>query len=545
MSNILEVPQQQAIQTLIAKGWSIRRIAHTLGINRRTVKRYAAGAGPKCTTEVTTGSGTPAVPKCTTEVITGSVPPDGAKCTAQVITGSRSLCDGFQEVIAPMLELGLSAQRIYQDLVTGHGFGGSYPSVSRYVAKLKASEPTRVWRIECQPGEELQVDFGLGAPICDGGKTRRTWLFRAVLGHSRKGYSEVVLRQDTETFLRVIENAVRYFGGVPRLLNFDNLKAAVIKADWYDPAMNPKLADFCRHYGMTPMPCRSYTPQHKGKVERGVAYAKNNALKGRQFASLGEQNAHLLHWEEQVADKRVHGTTRRQVAAVFEEERKALGPLPASVYESYQEGRRRVQRDSFVEVAKAYYEAPPEFIGRQIWVRWDGRMVRLLSDRMEQIGCHARLEPGKFSRSLGVRGLHGTIKESADYWRSRAAALGEAAGRWAQRALDARGAEAMRSIMGLCQLAEKRRASDVNAACAKAMDAAASLPAFRAIKHLLEAGDQAPGQIQMKLREVDPLIRPLTAYADFIRSQAPGDDNIFHTEPAMLTEPQTPSQIAS
>ena len=113
-------------------------------------------------------------------------------------TGSRSLCDGFQEVIEPMLELGLSAQRIYQDLVTGHGFGGSYPSVSRYVAKLKAREPARVWRIECQPGKEVQVDFGLGAPIaCDGGKTRRTWLFRAVLGHSRKGYSEVVLRQDT------------------------------------------------------------------------------------------------------------------------------------------------------------------------------------------------------------------------------------------------------------------------------------------------------------------------------------------------------------
>ena len=83
----------------------------------------------------------------------------------------------------------------------------------------------------------------------------------------------MVLRQDTETFLRVIENAVRHFGGVPRLLNFDNLKAAVIKADWNDPAMNPKLADFCRHYGMTPMPCRSYTPQYKGKVERGVGYA--------------------------------------------------------------------------------------------------------------------------------------------------------------------------------------------------------------------------------------------------------------------------------
>ena len=577
MSNILEVPQQQAIQALIAKCWSVRRIARTLGLNRRTVKRYADAVAPKCTTEVIPGSAPPDGSKCTTEVIAGSALSDEpkcttqvisgsalsdepkcttqviagsalsgeSKCTTQVITGSRSLCGGFQEVIATMLELGLSAQRIYQDLVADHGFGGSYPSVSRYVAKLKASEPERVWRIECLPGEELQVDFGLGAPlVCPNGKTRRTWLFRAILSHSRKGYSEVVLRQDTETFLRVIENAMRYFGGVPRLLNFDNLKAAVIKADWYDPAMNPKLADFCRHYGITPMPCRSYTPQHKGKVERGVGYAKNNALKGRRFASLGEQNTHLMHWEEQVADKRVHGTTRRQVAAVFEEERAALGPLPTSVYAIYQEGRRRVQRDSFVEVAKAWYEAPPEFIGRQIWVRWDGRMVRLFSDRMEQIGCHAQLEPGKFSRCLGVRGLHGSIKESADYWHSRAAALGEDAGRWARRALDTRGAEAMRSIMGLCQLADKRRASDINAACAKAMESTADLPAFRTIKHTLEAGDQAPGQLQMDLREIDPIIRPLSAYTDFIRSQDPESGDIFQTDTASLTEQQTPSKAS-
>jgi hypothetical protein len=171
-------------------------------------------------------------------------------------------------------------------------------------------------------------------------------------------------------------------------------------------------------------------------------------------------------------------------------------------------------------------------------------MVRLLNDRMEQIGCHARLEPGKFSRCLGVRGLHGTIKESADYWRSRAAALGEAAGRWARRALDARGAEALRSIMGLCQLAEERRASDVNAACAKAMDAAAGLPSFRTIKHLLEAGDQAPGQLQMELRESDPIIRPLSAYSDFIRSQASESHAFHHPESTTPTEPQAASKAS-
>ncbi|MBJ7327751.1 MAG: IS21 family transposase [Chthoniobacterales bacterium] len=564
MSNILEVSHQQLIQGLAAKGWSVRQIARTLSLNRRTVHRYADAAVPKCTTEVTTGPEAPPDPKyttevttgpeiapdvpdskCTTQVTTGSAapppPPDDPKCTTppQVTTGPRSVCGAFEEVILPMLEIGLSAQRIYQDLVAAHGFGWSYPSVRRYVARLKASEPGRVWRIECAPGEELQVDFGLGAPLVEpGGKTRRTWLFRAVLSHSRKGYSEVVLRQDTATFLRVIENAVRYFGGVPRLLNFDNLKAAVIKADWYDPTMNPQLADFCRHYGMTPMPCRAYTPQHKGKVERGVAYAKNNALKGRQFVSLAAQNAHLQHWEEQVADKRVHGTTRRQVAAVFDEERKALGPLPASLYECYQEGRRRVQRDSFVEVAKAYYEAPPEFIGRQVWVRHDGRMVRLFNDRMEQIASHTRLDPGKFSRTLGVRGLHGTITESAAYWQSRAAALGEAAGRWAQRALDTRGAEALRSIMGLCQLHQKHRASDINAACLKAMAAGSGPPSFRAVKHLLEAGAEAPVQLQMELRETDPIIRPLTAYTEFIHHQAPGGGFPHHE---VLTPPKPPA----
>ncbi|MDP3851052.1 MAG: hypothetical protein Q8Q59_11150 [Luteolibacter sp.] len=142
-----------------------------------------------------------------------------------------------------------------------------------------------------------------------------------------------------------------------------------------------------------------------------------------------------------------------------------------------------------------------------------------------------------------MRGLHGTIKESADYWHSRAAALGEAAGRWARRALDARGAEAIRSIMGLCQLAEKRRATDINAATAKAMDVTAGLPSFRTPKHMLEAGDQAPGQIQMELREVDPIIRPLATYTDFIRSQAP-DGDIFQPETTALTETQTTSKAS-
>ena len=134
-------------------------------------------------------------------------------------------------------------------------FKDTHEAVKRYVRKLKPKAPDRVWRIECNPGEEAQVDFGLGAPIVDEqGKRSRTWVLSVLLSHSHKGYSEAVLRQGTEMFVRVLRNAIRSFGGAPVTLNVDNPKAAVTKTDWYDPEINPKLAEFCRHYGTRVLP---------------------------------------------------------------------------------------------------------------------------------------------------------------------------------------------------------------------------------------------------------------------------------------------------
>ena len=113
-----------------------------------------------------------------------------------------------------------------------------------------------------------------------------------------------------------------------------------------------------------------------------------NALKGRRFKSVGEQNLFLKQWESQIADKRIHGTTRKQVAACFEQERAHLQPLPASLFPFFQEARRNVHRDSYVEVARAFYEAPAELVGHQVWVRWDSRCVRVFNERMEQVQIH-------------------------------------------------------------------------------------------------------------------------------------------------------------
>ena len=150
-------------------------------------------------------------------------------------------------MISAKCDLGLSRQRIYQDLITEHNFTGNYYSVRRFVRRLVPTSELPFRRLECGPGDEAQVDFGRGARIVGpDGKRRKTHLFRIVLSHSRKAYSEVVYRQTTDEFLRCLENAFRQFGGAPRRLIIDNLRAAVKTADWFDPELNPKVPILCR-----------------------------------------------------------------------------------------------------------------------------------------------------------------------------------------------------------------------------------------------------------------------------------------------------------
>ena len=310
MATYLKVSMPETIRTLKEKHWSKRRIARELGINRRTVDRYWESSESKCTIS-TTGAD---VQK---ENVTRS------KCTIST-TGSggrKSLCSDHHDDIQELLKSNLTARRIYQDLMMDHGFGGSYESVKRYVRKLSETYELPFRRIELAPGKEVQVDYGTGGWVYDkAGKRQKTHLFRIMLSCSRKGYSEASYTQSTESFIRAWENAFRYFGGVTDTIVIDNLKAGVIKPCVYDPELNPKLREFADHYGSCVLPTKVATPRHKGKVESAVKYVQDNALKGRKFKSLQEQNEFLRRWEENVADKRIHGTVKRQVEAMFEDE---------------------------------------------------------------------------------------------------------------------------------------------------------------------------------------------------------------------------------
>ena len=248
----------------------------------------------------------------------------------------------------------------------------------------------------------------------------------------------------------------------------------------------------------------------KGKVEAGVKYAQNNAVKGRSFESLAAQNLFLSQWEQKVADTRIHGTTRQQVGTLFDQvERPALQPLPAGLFPVFEEAPRTVHRDGYVEFKRAYYSAPPEYVGRQVWARQESRLLRLYNTRREQIALHALAEPGKFTTDpahLHNRKRH-IIERGADYLLDRRRLIGPLTGTWAEAMHQTRGPQSLRVMQGLLHLAGKHPPAELEKAARVATHHGAWR--LRDLKRLLDL----PGNVvQLDFLETHPLIRCLEAY---------------------------------
>ena len=520
MANQLRMDKSLSIKTLHASGMSERAISESVGVSRGAVRRHLAGISSNGTTappgQAPPGSASP----------NGTTAPTGAAEPEREIVGpvSRSRCERFREVILSKLEQGLDSQRIYQDLVEEHGFDEKYWSVRRFVKRLGTSSALPFRRIEVEPGWELQVDFGAGRPCQDHtGSLRKTYVFRAVLSFSRKGYTEAVTRLTTESFIRSLENAFWRLGGVPQTVVFDNAKCVVLKADWYDPELHPKILEFCKHYGFTLLPTRPATPRHKGKVERGVDYVQENALKGRTFESLAQQNAHLDHWEKTVADTRLHGTTKQHVGAAFENtEKSCLNPLPKDRFPCYEEGKRKVSRDGHLSVDRAYYSVPAEYLGHEVWVRWNSQTVRILNHHMESIAVHCTQPAGRFS-TLGEHippAKSHMIERGIEFILRKVRFLGPHATRWAEAAIETRGIAAARVLQGLLSLSRKYKTEQIDHACDTAWRSQAFN--YRVIKRLLE--HQAAAQQQtMTFLDEHPIIRSVSEYGDFVRSAIQGE----------------------
>ena len=398
MSNVLDDDKQQQILALGRLGWTLRRIEEATGVRRETVSGYlkAAGIAVRGRGRPSESKPKPAISEEVSTDLGGKTghyerrrcPPTPCVRHRRAAPRARAPASRIARSSPTALARGRNAVAIWQDLVDDHGFPARYASVRRFVVALRGSAPAEARVvITTAPGEEGQVDYGEGPMVRDRGtgKYRRTRLFVLTLGCSRKSVRLLVWRSSAQIWAELHERAFRRLGGTVRVIVLDNLKEGVLTPDIYDPALNPLYRDVLAHYGVVALPCRVGDPDRKGKVEAGVGHAQKTPLRGLRFETLEEAQAYLDRWETRWADTRIHGTTKRQVAAMFAEEQPALGPLPLEPFRYYRYGERTVHLDGCVEVEAAYYGAPPGWIGQRVQVQWNDLHVRLLAPKTGQL----------------------------------------------------------------------------------------------------------------------------------------------------------------
>jgi len=496
MGNYLKMADKQRIQALLELGWSYRRIQRETGVRRETIARYDPKRDPKA----------------------AKVPAGPVAKPARVPTDSGSACERYREIIEAAVARGLSAQRIWQDLQEDYCFPHGYDSVKRFVRTVKRRRPEVADVMEHPPGAEAQVDFSQGPPTLDpvSGRWRRPWIFRMVLSCCRHSYEEPLWRQDHASYIRAHENAFLDFGGVPRVVRLDNLKAGVARACLYDPDINELYAAFAEHWGFVPLPSRPRHPQEQGINERGNSYLKDNALKGRHFDSLEDLDSFLKRWNRTIARVRIHGTTRKQVYTHFlEVEKPALKSLPEERFSLFEVGTRTVHPDGHVEVARAFYSVPDRLVGEEVRTRWDERLVRVYYQG-ECVGVYTRAPAGTFTTRDEHRPAHKPARQAAYEANllSRAERIGPRALDWARGAIEERGVRAYRLLQGMISLTRKHPRERVDWACGIALER--GVFRYRPLRRLVEqAAARAPAP--PPLIQSHDIIRDLSEYAEEVK----------------------------
>lgn len=487
------------IETLLAKGVSQHDIARRTGVDRKTIRRYQSKS------PMATGSA----------AADGEIPPPRPPAPPK---RASSACEAHRSWIEEQVQLGRNAQSIYQDLVEQHGFEHRYNSVKRFVRGLKARDPERFDVLESLPGEEAQVDFGQGALTHrPNGKYRRPYLFVMTLKYSGKSFRKVVWKADQETWARLHEEAFRTFGGAVAYAVLDNLKAGVIRPDLYEPEINAVYAAMLSHYGVVADTCRVRDPNRKGTVENTIQHTQNTALKGRKFDSIEAQNDWLLHWEERWAAPRIHGRKKRQVLAMFEEERPHLKPLPAERFRSFKQETRTVDDSGLVQVQGAYYAALPARLHAPVTVRLYERDIEILDELGQVLRRHQKVGKGQIVLADGDR-LFNPSRETARLL-AKVSKIGPHSTTLAHDIFSRRGRPGQRAIYGLANLARHYACADIEAACEKVLTLSA--PSYQAVKRLLEQRAAATADTAATaLTQAGDDIRPVDDYRAFFEQHA-------------------------
>lgn len=453
------------IKTLYKKGYNKTQIGRVLGIDRKTVRKTLREAENESQKQNTS-------------------PPKRK--------GWPSMLDEYREFIEIQLVKELSITRIHQDLQKEFGVECGYTTLRDYVSKIKKTRPHAYMVLHSLPGEEAQVDFGYIGTVKVSGTPRKAWVFVMSLSYSRYMYVEITLDQSVRSFILCHANAFRYFGGVPEIVKIDNLKAAIVETDFYEPTVQRTYAAFAEHYGFLPNPCRVYTPTDKGKVESNVKYVKENCFKGREFTDLEEAREFLSAWLADTANRRIHGTTGRIPRDVFaQEERSKLKSLPEEEFLFSRSEKALVRTDCHIVHGGNYYSVPYTYIGMEVDVIEVNHLLKIYFEGKE-IALHGLIETAKgehrTDKSHYPSTKRVTQEELLSSYKEKMSRIGPGALLFLERFKDTAMYKChhYRSISGILALYKRYGGQAVDQACHRACHYGNIT--YRAVKRICEIG---------------------------------------------------------
>jgi len=314
-----------------------------------------------------------------------------------------SYFDSFHDKIRELLGKQITRLRIWEILSEEEGLQRTYASLCKYINKEFPQKPAAYGVQLPSPGEEAEVDFGYCHLLPNGqGTLSKTWVFIMTLGFSRDSYYCFTNDQKVATLMKAFVKAFEFFGGVPKKVKVDNLRAAILKNQHYDLQLNQDFLEFSNHYGFVIKPCTPYSPEQKGKVESQVKYFKKNFLAGREFKDVKERDKKLELWMTTYANERVHGTTKKVPAEEFARiEKQCLQPLPENPFAFFQRGERKVKKNCHINFENNYYSVPSLLVGKTVTIRFSDNLLRIVYNG-EQVALH-RIAKEKQGEYVTVR----------------------------------------------------------------------------------------------------------------------------------------------
>ena len=341
-----------------AEQWPVGTTAREVGVHHSTVRRVLAQAG---------------------------IPAGKASCRPSIV-------DPFIPFIVETLQQypRLHASRLFQ-MVKLRGYPGGPDHFRTIVARYRPRPPAEAYlRLRTLPGEQAQVDWGHFGTLNIGNAVRKLMAFVVVLSWSRQVFLRFFLNSQMASFLRGHVAAFEFFGGVPRVLLYDNLKSAVLERRGDAIRFHPTLLQLAGHYRYEPRPVAVARGNEKGRVERAIRYIRGSFFAARDFEDLEDLNAQALAWcTGTSADRKCPEDRTLTVGDAFEQERERLLTLPNDPFPTDERVQVNVGKTPYVRFDLNDYSVPHTHVRRTLELVASLDTVRIL-DGNEPIATHAR-----------------------------------------------------------------------------------------------------------------------------------------------------------